>query len=68
MPEQPLVLVVEDEESFVDALRVGLKREGFLVEVAHDGVDLGKGESHREVFSSRSETLLGGSGVRRARR
>jgi hypothetical protein len=28
------VLVVEDEESFVDALTIGLKREGFRVEVA----------------------------------
>ena len=37
--EPPTVLVVEDEESFVDALCVGLKREGFLVEVARDGVD-----------------------------
>ncbi len=35
----PTVLVVEDEESFVDALRVGLKREGFRVEVAFDGVE-----------------------------
>lgn len=33
------VLVVEDEESFVDALVVGLKREGFLVKVARDGVE-----------------------------
>ena len=33
------VLVVEDEESFVDALTVGLKREGFRVEVARDGAD-----------------------------
>jgi two-component system response regulator RegX3 len=31
------VLVVEDEESFVEALVVGLKREGFLVKVARDG-------------------------------
>lgn len=31
------VLVVEDEESFVEALQVGLKREGFRVEVARDG-------------------------------
>ncbi|MCU1462247.1 MAG: phoP [Acidimicrobiales bacterium] len=31
------VLVVEDEESFVEALTVGLKREGFLVHVATDG-------------------------------
>ena len=31
------VLVVEDEASFVEALAVGLKREGFLVKVARDG-------------------------------
>jgi two-component system response regulator RegX3 len=33
------VLVVEDEESFIEALVVGLKREGFLVKVARDGVE-----------------------------
>ena len=33
------VLVVEDEESFVEALTVGLKREGFYVRVARDGVE-----------------------------
>jgi two-component system, OmpR family, response regulator RegX3 len=33
----PTILVVEDEESFVEALVVGLKREGFLVKVARDG-------------------------------
>ncbi len=32
------ILVVEDEDSFVDALTVGLQREGFRVEVARDGV------------------------------
>jgi two-component system response regulator RegX3 len=37
MTENPTVLVVEDEESFVEALVVGLKREGFLVKVARDG-------------------------------
>ena len=31
------VLVVEDEDSFVDALTVGLKREGFRVQIARDG-------------------------------
>ena len=31
------VLVVEDEDSFVEALTVGLKREGFRVQVATDG-------------------------------
>ena len=33
------VLVVEDEESFIDALSVGLKREGFRVEIARDGME-----------------------------
>ena len=33
------VLVVEDEESFVEALTIGLKREGFRVEVARTGVE-----------------------------
>jgi two-component system response regulator RegX3 len=33
------VLVVEDEESFVDALLVGLKKEGFRVEIARDGLE-----------------------------
>jgi two-component system, OmpR family, response regulator RegX3 len=36
---QPTVLIVEDEESFVEALVVGLKREGFLVSVARDGAE-----------------------------
>jgi two-component system, OmpR family, response regulator RegX3 len=31
------VLVVEDEESFIDALEVGLDREGFDVTIARDG-------------------------------
>ncbi len=37
MPD-PTVLVVEDEESYVEALSVGLVREGFRVQVARDGV------------------------------
>ena len=37
MASTPTVLVVEDEASFVEALKVGLKREGFRVEVARDG-------------------------------
>ena len=36
---QPTVFVVEDEESFVEALQIGLTREGFRVEVARDGVE-----------------------------
>jgi len=39
MPEQLTVLVVEDEPSYVDALTVGLKREGFWVAVAYDGAE-----------------------------
>jgi two-component system response regulator RegX3 len=35
---QPTILIVEDEDSFVDALVVGLKREGFLVHAARDGL------------------------------
>src|SRR3984957_13263916 len=36
--DQPTqVLVAEDEESFVDALVVGLEREGFAITVARDG-------------------------------
>jgi two-component system response regulator RegX3 len=35
---QSNVLVVEDEESFVEALTIGLKREGFIVHVARDGI------------------------------
>ncbi len=37
MPDPPSVLLIEDEESFIEALVVGLKREGFLVNVARDG-------------------------------
>ena len=39
MAESPLVLVVDDEQSYRDALRVALEREGFRVEVAVDGPD-----------------------------
>ncbi|HLI00443.1 MAG TPA: response regulator transcription factor, partial [Acidimicrobiales bacterium] len=39
MADPLTVLVVEDEESFVEALVVGLKREGFLVRVATDGAE-----------------------------
>ena len=35
----PTVLIVEDEDSFIDALQIGLKREGFRVEVARDGAE-----------------------------
>ena len=35
----PTILVVEDEASFVDALQIGLTREGFHVEIATDGIE-----------------------------
>jgi two-component system response regulator RegX3 len=39
MADPQTVLIVEDEETFVEALVVGLKREGFLVKVARDGAE-----------------------------
>lgn len=33
------VFIVEDEESFIEALSIGLKREGYRVEVARDGIE-----------------------------
>ncbi len=36
---QATVLLAEDEDSFVDALVVGLEREGFRMRVAKDGVE-----------------------------
>ena len=36
---QHTVMVVEDEEAFIDALVIGLQREGFGVEVARDGAE-----------------------------
>jgi len=33
------VLLVEDEDSFIDALTLGLTREGFAVQVARDGAE-----------------------------
>lgn len=39
MTSQPVVLVVEDEPSFVEALTIGLTREGFRVDAVSDGFD-----------------------------
>src|ERR1700694_3548164 len=39
MADPQTVLIVEDEETFVEALVVGLKREGFLVKVARGGAE-----------------------------
>ena len=35
----PVVFLVEDEETFIEALEIGLKREGFRVHVARDGAE-----------------------------
>lgn len=35
----PTVLVVEDEEAFLDALEIGLTQEGFRVVIARDGAE-----------------------------
>ena len=35
--QRPRILLVEDEESFIDALTIGLDREGFDLRVARDG-------------------------------
>ncbi len=37
--ERLTVLVIEDEEAFIDALTIGLPKEGFTVEVARDGAE-----------------------------
>lgn len=39
MADPPTILVVDDEQSYRDALAVALRREGFLVEVAADGME-----------------------------
>ena len=39
MTDVTSVLVVEDEDSFVEALTIGLTREGFKVDVARDGAE-----------------------------
>jgi two-component system response regulator RegX3 len=39
MADPPLILVVDDEQSYRDALAVALQREGFLVDTAADGTE-----------------------------
>jgi two-component system, OmpR family, response regulator RegX3 len=39
MADPPTILVVDDEQSYRDALAVSLRREGFLVQVAADGLE-----------------------------
>ena len=51
MADPPLVLVVDDEASYRDALSVALSAEGFLVETAADGVEaLEKFEASRPAL------------------
>jgi two-component system, OmpR family, response regulator RegX3 len=63
------VLVVEDEESFVDALTLSLQREGFRVIVARDGleaIDVFKAESPDIVLLDVMLPKLSGVDVCRA--
>lgn len=61
---RPAVLVVEDEESFVEALTVGLTREGFEVHVARDGVEaIAAFDAHRPDLVLLDLMLPGVSGV-----
>ena len=39
MSDPPCILVVDDEQSYLDALTVALQREGFHVETAADGTE-----------------------------
>lgn len=39
MADPPLILVVDDEQSYRDALSIALQREGFIVETAADGAE-----------------------------
>jgi two-component system response regulator RegX3 len=39
MADPPLILIVDDEQSYREALSVALQREGFLVDTAADGVE-----------------------------
>ena len=52
MSDNPYILLVEDEESFADALTVGLTREGFDVEWVADGV------SAIEAFERKTPNLV----------
>ncbi len=50
--QQLRILIAEDEESFIDALTVGLSREGFAIEIARDGLQA------LEMFESRHPDLI----------
>ena len=51
-PDVITILVVEDEESFVDALTLSLQRDGFRVLVARDGLEA------LDVFKKESPDLV----------
>ena len=49
--DPPTILVVDDEQSYRDALSVALQREGFIVETAADGIEaLEKFETSRPAL------------------
>ena len=51
MADPPTILVVDDEQSYRDALAVSLRREGFLVQVAADGLEaLDQYETYRPAL------------------
>src|SRR3954452_15903404 len=51
MTDSPLILVVDDEQSYRDALRVALEREGFRVETASDGAEaVEKFDAHKPAL------------------
>ncbi|MGH9022325.1 MAG: response regulator [Acidimicrobiia bacterium] len=51
MADPPTILVVDDEQSYRDALAVSLRREGFLVQVAADGLEaLDRYEAHKPAL------------------
>jgi two-component system response regulator RegX3 len=51
MADPPTILVVDDEQSYRDALAVSLRREGFLVQVAADGLEaIERFEAHKPAL------------------
>ena len=52
MADPQLILVVDDEPSYRDALSVALQREGFAVDTAADGVEALRSEEHTSELQS----------------
>ena len=64
MAEPPLILVVDDEQSYRDALSVALRQEGFAVETAANGVEaLARFDASRPSLVLLDVMLPGMSGV-----